>query len=100
VNDHTNPKGDPVGESLPPASALSPEQWREMCLHLQAECERLRAENAEFRVQSQKIMDMWFPEDTKEVTLSTEELLAQSVTEPSLLELIDNLERSQGSPEK
>jgi chorismate mutase len=95
MNDTPNPNG--VGIPLPEASALSLEQWREKCLELLAERGQLRAEIAQFRLQSQQLIDMWFPEDAKEVTFSTEELLAQRVTEPSLLEVIDNLERSLAS---
>jgi hypothetical protein len=95
MNESANPNG--MGEPLPEASALSCEQWRAMCLELLEEREQFRSENAEFRAQCQRLIDMWFPQDAKGVTLSKEELLAQRVTEPSLLELIDNLERSLGS---
>jgi hypothetical protein len=95
MNENANPNS--AGEPLPDASALSCEQWRAMCAELMAEQEQLRSENAGYRAQCQKLIDMWFPEDAKEVTLSKEELLAQRVTEPSLLELIDSLERSLGS---
>jgi hypothetical protein len=92
MNENANPNG--AGEPLPEASALSGEQWRAVCLELLADREQLRSENAEFRAQCQRLIDMWFPDDAKEVTLSKEELLAQRVTEPSLLELIDRLEKS------
>jgi hypothetical protein len=92
MNDNLNPNG--VGEPLPEANALSAERWREICLELLTECGQLRSEIAELRTQRQQLLDALFREDAKEVTLSKEELFAQRITEPSIHELIDNLERS------
>jgi hypothetical protein len=89
MNDNANPNG--VGEPLPEANALSPERWREICQQLLVTRDQLRAENAEFRKQSQQLMDMWFPEDAKPTMLSKEELFAQCATQPTLREVVDRL---------
>jgi hypothetical protein len=94
VNDNVNTNG--TCESLPEATALSQERWRELCLELLTERQQLRSEIAELRTQRQQLLDALFPEDAKEVTLSKEELFAQRITEPSIHELIDNLEKSLG----
>jgi hypothetical protein len=86
-----------AGNPLPDVDALSPNQWREMCLELLAEREQLRTEFAKLRRQCQLLLEGWFPENGKEATLSKEEMFALRVTEPSLNEFIDNIERSLGS---
>jgi len=86
-----------AGGPLPDADALSPKQWREMCLELMAEREQLRAEFAKLRRQFQLLLEGLFPENGKEATLSKEEMFSLRVTDPSLNEFIDNMEKSLGS---
>jgi len=97
MNDSSNPNSTPV--PLPDPEAKSPEQWREYCSQLLAEVESLKAETVELREQRRALTQMIpVPDHVKALAnLSMEEVLAMAQFEPTLEELIEQIEKEQGS---
>src|SRR5438094_3530218 len=97
MNDGIQPSGG--GPPLPDATARSQAQWRELCAALLAEIERLRAENVELREEKRAFASMIpVPEEVKKLAeLPPEELLAMAEMDTSLEEVIEQLEKEQGS---
>jgi len=96
MNDNQNPNGVPG--PLPEATAKTQGEWREYCAQLRAQIEQLRTENSELREEKRAFASMIPVSDEvkKLAGLSFEEIMAQAEFEPSLREIIEQLEKDQG----
>jgi hypothetical protein len=97
MNESANPNG--ASEPLPEASALSPQQWREMCLQLLAEHDELRDELAETERERREYLRLligFLPKE--ELRFTDEEALGCLGQEPTLKQLIGELEQGRATP--
>jgi len=91
MNDNAKPNGVP--QSLPEASALSQQQWREWCAQLRAEIERLRVEIVELREQRRLYASMIpVPEDVKKLAeMPLDVLLAMCEGQPTMEQIVHDV---------
>jgi hypothetical protein len=69
------------------------QQWEQLCRELLQERDQLRAQLREMKWERDAALDLYSAKVMETVPATKEELLAQSFSSPSILEILEELER-------
>jgi hypothetical protein len=78
-----------VSATLPDLGTTSPVQWKEYCVQLLAEIERLRSFNDLLQTQRRELLDLLMPDRHRRIEFDEQHALAHIDEKPTLDELLE-----------